>query len=61
MLRNIFKVFAVLLIISGVIWILQVVNILLGSFMTGDPQWAINGAITAVIGSALLWFLSRKK
>lgn len=61
MLRNIFKVFAVLLIISGVIWILQGVNILPGSFMTGDPQWAINGAITAVIGSVLLWFLSRKK
>ena len=61
MLRNIFKVFAVLLIISGVIWILQGVNILPGSFMTGDPQWAINGAITAAIRSALLWLLSRKK
>ncbi len=61
MVTNILKVFAVLLILSGIIWILQGVNILPGSFMTGDPQWAINGAITVVIGSGLLWFVSRKK
>jgi hypothetical protein len=29
--------------------------------MTGDPQWAINGAITATIGGGLFWFASRKK
>lgn len=54
------KIFAALLILSGIIWILQGVNILPGSFMTGDPQWAINGAITAVIGAGLFWFASRK-
>jgi hypothetical protein len=61
MLKTILKVIAVLLILAGVIWILQGVNILPGSFMTGDPQWAINGAITAVVGIALFWFSSRKK
>ena len=61
MLNTIVKIFAVLLIISGIIWILQGVNILPGSFMTGDPQWAINGAITAAIGAGLFWFVSRKK
>ena len=61
MLNTIVKIFAVLLIISGIIWILQGVNILPGSFMTGDPQWAINGAITALIGVGLFWFVSRKK
>ncbi len=60
MLKKILKVLAVLLILSGVIWILQGVNILPGSFMTGDPQWAINGAITALIGAALFWFANRK-
>lgn len=61
MLNTIVKIFAVLLIASGIIWILQGINILPGSFMTGDPQWAINGAITALIGVGLFWFVSRKK
>lgn len=61
MLKIIFKIFSVLIILAGVIWILQGVNILPGSFMTGDPQWAINGAITAAIGIVLFWFASRKQ
>lgn len=60
MLKKLLKILAILLVISGGIWILQGINILPGSFMTGDPQWAINGAITAAVGIALFWFLSRK-
>jgi hypothetical protein len=61
MLKTIFKIIAVLLVLSGIIWILQGTNLLPGSFMTGDPQWAINGAITVAIGAGLFWFISRKK
>ena len=61
MLNTILKIFAVLLVAAGIIWILQGVNLLPGSFMTGDPQWAVNGAITAAIGVGLFWFASRKK
>ena len=61
MIKTIFKVVAVLLIIAGIIWFLQGVNILPGSFMTGDPQWAINGVITAAIGAGLFWFVSRRR
>lgn len=61
MLKIILQIFAILLIAGGIVWILQGVNILPGSFMTGDPQWAINGAITVVIGAVLFWFVSRKK
>jgi len=61
MLKIIFKIIAVLLILSGLVWILQGVNILPGSFMTGDPQWAINGAITVAVGAGLFWSVSRKK
>jgi hypothetical protein len=60
MLKNGIKIFAVLLIVVGIIWILQGVNILPGSFMTGNPQWTINGTITAVIGAGLFWFANRK-
>ena len=61
MLNLILKTLAILLIAAGIIWILQGVNILPGSFMTGDPQWAVNGVITAAIGAGLFWFASRKK
>ena len=61
MLNTILKTLAILLIAAGIIWILQGVNILPGSFMTGDPQWAVNGVITAAIGAGLFWFASRKK
>jgi len=61
MIKNIAKVFSVLLILSGTVWILQGINILPGSFMTGDPQWAINGAITVMVGVGVFWFVSRRK
>lgn len=61
MLGTIGKIIAILLIIAGMIWALQGLNILPGTFMRGDPQWVINGAVTAVIGIALFWFSNRKK
>jgi hypothetical protein len=61
MLGTILKIVAVLIVISGVIWILQGVNILPGSYMTGNPQWAVNGAVAVVVGAAVFWFAHRKK
>lgn len=60
MLKTIGKVFAILLVVSGLIWSLQGLNLLPGTFMRGDPQWIVNGAIIAAIGLALFWFLNRK-
>ena len=58
--KTILKIFAVLLMLAGGVWILQGVNILPGSYMTGDPQWAVNGAIAVLIGAGLFWFANRK-
>lgn len=55
------KFIAGAMILVGVVWFLQGVNILPGSYMTGNPQWAINGAIAIVVGIGLFWFLSRRK
>ena len=55
------KIFAILLVLMGGIWILQGINILPGSYMSGDPQWAINGTVTALIGAGMFWFVNRKK
>ncbi|GAB4460456.1 MAG: hypothetical protein Kow0070_16690 [Anaerolineales bacterium] len=50
----------ILLILGGVVWVLQGVNILPGSFMTGQIQWAYNGAIAILIGIAAIWYARRK-
>jgi hypothetical protein len=59
--KTVLKIFAVLLMLAGGIWILQGVNVLPGSYMTGDPQWAVNGTVTMLIGAGLFWFAGRKK
>lgn len=44
------------LLTMGTIWILQGVNILPGSFMTGQIVWAKRGAMVALVGLATLVF-----
>lgn len=44
----------VLIVLIGVIWFLQGINVLLGSFMTGQIQWAIYGGIAVIAGGFLL-------
>jgi len=60
-LKTILIVFAIMLILMGGAWTLQGLSILPGTFMRGNPQWVINGAVTALVGAGLLWFASRKK
>jgi len=59
-IRTVLKVIAVLLFVSGGVWFLQGINILPGSFMTGDPQWAINGGVMMIAAAGLFWFANRK-
>jgi hypothetical protein len=53
-------VVAVLLILVGIIWILQGLNVLPGSFMSGQALYAVLGLVLDVIGVALLVFNSRR-
>jgi len=55
------KVFGVLVFLPGGVFFLQGINVLPGTYMRGDPQWAINGAIMMVVGSGLIWFANRRK
>jgi hypothetical protein len=48
-----------LLVLMGGVWILQGINVLPGSFMTGQTKWAVIGAITVVVGIALVVFSRR--
>ncbi|HMV96399.1 MAG TPA: hypothetical protein PLD33_10300 [Anaerolineales bacterium] len=60
MAKNVVKGLAVLFFLAGGTWVLQGINVLPGSFMTGDPQWAINGGITMAVSAGVFWFASRK-
>ena len=52
-----------LMVCLGGVWILQVLNIaFLDSFMAGDPQWALWGAILALFGvGQAAWSVTRKR
>jgi hypothetical protein len=43
-----------LLVFSGGIWFLQGINLLPGSFMTGQIRWAVYGGIAVVAGIVML-------
>ena len=43
-MKIVWNIIAVLLILMGGVWFLQGINVLPGSFMTGQIQWAIYGA-----------------
>jgi LPXTG-motif cell wall-anchored protein len=53
-MRIALNVLGVLCLLAGCVWILQGINILPGSFMTGQTKWAIYGGLMAVVGIALL-------
>jgi hypothetical protein len=58
--KGVAGVMGVLMVLMGGVWILQGVNVLPGSFMTGDIQWSYRGGVLAVIGAGLLFLALRK-
>ncbi len=50
----------VLLSLTGIVWVLQGLNILGGSFMSGNSMWGWIGAIALVFGLGLLYLGVRK-
>jgi uncharacterized membrane protein HdeD (DUF308 family) len=52
---------AIVLLVFGILWILQGINLLPGSFMTGQRQWAVYGGISVAGGLALLLFTHSRR
>jgi hypothetical protein len=52
---------AILIILFGIVWFFQGINIIPGSFMTGQIQWAVYGAVAVVVGAGLLVFAVTRK
>ena len=60
-MRLALNVSAVLCLLVGCIWILQGINMLPGSFMTGQTKWAMYGGVLVVAGIGLLIFANRRR
>jgi hypothetical protein len=55
-MKIVLNVVGVLLVLIGLIWFLQGINVLPGSFMTGQTRWAVRGGIATIVGIVvLLW------
>ncbi|HZD56829.1 MAG TPA: hypothetical protein VE136_08915 [Anaerolineales bacterium] len=53
-MKIILSVLGVLLTLAGAVWFFQGINVLPGSFMTGQIQWAIYGGLAVLVGIGLL-------
>ena len=60
-MKNAVNAVWVLVILVGAIWFLQGINVLPGSFMTGDIHWAFYGGIAIVLGLAFLLKANRRR
>jgi hypothetical protein len=53
-MRIALNVAGALCLLMGCVWFLQGINVLPGSFMTGQTKWAVYGGLLAIVGVCLL-------
>ena len=53
-MKSTLTIAGVVLMLMGSVWFLQGVNVLPGSFMSGQTRWAVNGAIAVAAGLVLV-------
>ena len=54
------NIIGVLLVFFGGVWVLQGINVLPGSFMSGQMRWAVRGGIALLVGIGFLVSANRK-
>ena len=55
------NIIGILFTLAGATFFLQGINVLPGSYMTGDPQWAVRGSVMVLIGIGVLFWMNRRK
>ena len=60
-MRIVSTIVGVLCLLVGCIWFLQGINILPGSFMTGQTKWAVYGGLLFIAGVAVLVAANRRR
>ena len=60
-MRIALNIVAGLALFVGSVWILQGINVLPGSFMTGQLEWAVYGVLVVAAALALLRVANRRR
>lgn len=60
-MKWVLNILGVILMLVGIVWILQGVNILPGSFMSGQLIYSFLGIVVGAIGVVLLIYNNRKR
>lgn len=60
-MKIVVSIIAIILILAGGTFFLQGINVLPGSFMTGQIRWAVYGALFVAIGLGLLIGVNRRR
>ena len=55
------NILGIIFLLAGGIFFLQGINILPGSFMTGDPGWAVRGGLLILVGIGILLWAQRAR
>jgi hypothetical protein len=53
--RIVLLVMGAVLILMGVLWTMQGLDIVGGSAMSGETLWAVVGPIVVIVGAVVLW------
>jgi LPXTG-motif cell wall-anchored protein len=60
-MRLLLNVVAVLVLLMGCVWFLQGINVIPGSFMTGQTKWALIGGVLILASIGLFVFANRRR
>ncbi|HEX3700153.1 MAG TPA: hypothetical protein VHV27_05705 [Phenylobacterium sp.] len=59
-MKLVLTVVGILAILMGIVWFLQGIGVLPGSFMSGQVRWAVYGGVMVVFGLAVLFWARRR-
>ena len=60
-MKWLFNIIGVILVLVGIVWFFQGLNVLLGSFMSGNSLYTFLGGLLVVVGGMILVFTNRKR
>ena len=60
-MRILLNVVGALCVLMGGVWFLQGINVLPGSFMTGQTKWAVYGCLLLAAGIGVLVVANRRR
>jgi hypothetical protein len=59
--KSVMHILGMILILAGTVFFLQGINIIPGSFMTGQREWALYGGISILAGILLVYIYRNRQ